>query len=104
MRSRAVTIVTAEKPVAVSFDEAVAMLAITEDYDPGGTEGPGPCVHTFRSTPLGLLGAHWRLESLKAAMEQFGVERSGEMAVGMRHGLVLTDDTGPLFLETKSPA
>jgi hypothetical protein len=87
----------------LTVDEAVAMLAVVE-YDPGGEGGRGPCVHTFRDSAIGLLGAHWRLDAVREAMEKFGVERSGDVAAGMSHGLVLRDQTSPVFLETKAEA
>jgi hypothetical protein len=87
-----------EERVAVSVDEALKRLAVVEDYDPG--DGPKPCVHTFRSSAIGLLGAHWAVEKARQAMEKYGVTESGEQAQAMNHGLVVIDDTSPVFFET----
>lgn len=85
---------------AVAIEDAVARLVIQEDYDAGN--GPGPCVHTFRQGGPALLGAHWYLDDLRAAMERYGVEDSGEAAASMGHSLVIVDDTGlPLFIEAR---
>jgi hypothetical protein len=84
---------------AVAIDVALARLVIDPDYDAGN--GPGPCVHTFRDGGVALIGAHWYLDDLRAAMERYGVEEAGEAAVSMGHGLVLIDDRGPLFIEAK---
>jgi hypothetical protein len=87
---------------AISVDEAVERLVIQPDYDPG--DGPQPGVHTFRSAPFGLLGAHWSVESARAAMERHGVEEAGEQARQMGHGLVVIDSTGPVFFEARDPS
>lgn len=87
-----------ETVVKVPVDEAVARLDVTEDYDCGN--GPEPCVHTFRETAFGLLGAHWSVEEARAMMEKHGVEESGPAATGMNHGLVVIDENGPVFFET----
>lgn len=82
----------------LTVDEAIARLRIKPDYDPGS--GPGPCVHTFRDAGGALIGAHHRLDDLRARMEQHGVEESGPDATSAGHGLVVVDHVGPLFLET----
>jgi hypothetical protein len=89
-----------ETRVEVSLDDATKRLEVIPDYDPG--DGAGPCVHTFLSGGLGLLGAHWKLDKIRALIEEHGVEESGEQAKAMRHGLViLRDGEPPLFLATK---
>jgi len=88
-----------DERVEVSIEDALARLAVIPDYDDGN--GPRPCVHTLRDARIGLLGAHWGLENVQAAMEKHGVSESGRAASGMRHGLVVIDETGPVFLETK---
>lgn len=83
--------------------EAVSMLAVIEDYDDGN--GPRPCVHTLVDGGFGVIGAHWGLDDVTALIEEQGVERSGEAAQAMGHGLVvLRPGKGPLFLETKPPS
>lgn len=84
---------------AVGIDEARERLDVIEDYDDGG--GPRPCVHTFRSGAIGLLGAHWGVEEAIAAMREYGVEESGLDAQAMGHGLVIIDKTGPVFFATR---
>lgn len=77
----------------------MARLVVIEDYDSGN--GRGPHVHTFRQSAIGLLGAHWGIEQAKEAMEKYGVEEAGEAAKAMGHGIVLIDETGPLFFESR---
>ena len=78
--------------VKLTFDDAVAMLP------------DGDNIHTFRSGPFMLIGADWGREPLTEAIRKYGAELSGQMATNMDHGLVLIDDRGPLFIETKKPA
>jgi len=87
---------------ALTVDEALARLAVVPDYDPGGVGGPRPCVHTFRDAAFGLIGAHLTLETARAAMEKFGVAESGPEATALRHSVVVIDDTGSVFFETRS--
>lgn len=84
---------------AVDLTDAVRRLEVIEDYDAGN--GPGACVHTFRESAIGLLGAHWYLDELKALMAEHGVEESGEAAKATGHGLVVIDNRRPLFIATK---
>lgn len=58
-------------------------------------------IHTFRNSGFMLIGADWQRRILHAAMRKYGVELSGEQATAMKHGLVLIDDHGPLFIETR---
>ena len=88
---------------AVPVDEAIDLLDIIPDYDPG--DGPKPCVHTFAESGFGLLGAHWSLDDLRTLFETYGVERAGDAATAMGHGLVvLRPSRGPLFIATKGEA
>lgn len=84
---------------AVTVEDAMARLMVIEDYDNGS--GPGPCVHTFRAGGPMLLGAHWGLDDLRAAMERYGVAEAGEQAAAMGHTLVVIDDHGPVFLQAR---
>jgi hypothetical protein len=59
-------------------------------------------VHTFRSSPGVLIGADWSKQKLLKAIKKFGIAESGPSAVAMGHGLVLIDEHGPLFIETRS--
>lgn len=90
-----------DERVTIPVDEAMERLAVIPDYDPG--DGPGPCVHTFADSTFGLLGAHWKLDAARAIFERCGVEESGPMAAGMRHGLVVIDldEHRTIFFETK---
>lgn len=59
-------------------------------------------VHTFRySVPGMLLGADWPKTKLLAAMKKFVIHPSGPRAAESKHGIVLFDERGPLFIETK---
>lgn len=63
--------------------------------------GDGERVHTIRNSAVGvMLGADWDRAGIIAAIEKFGVELSGPAATSMKHGLVLFDEHGPLFIET----
>lgn len=73
----------------LTFDEAVAMLPEADR------------IHTFRGTGPILIGADWQRQKLLDAIKQFGAELSGPSATRMRHGMVLIDDKGMLFIETK---
>lgn len=84
---------------AVTVEAALARLVIQEGYDAGS--GPGQCVHVFRAGGPILVGAHWYLDGVRAAMERYGVEEAGEQAAGMGHTLVVIDDVGPAFLEAR---
>lgn len=71
-----------------------------DDYDAGN--GPEQCVHTYRQGPAGmLLGAHWPLEKARTEIAERGVDLAGPVMTGMRHGLVLEDETGAVFFATK---
>ncbi len=76
---------------AVSFDKALEMIKFNKSR-----------VHTFRSSPGMLIGADWTKSKLIKAMKKFGVQQSGPSACLMNHALVLIDEYGPLFIETKS--
>lgn len=88
---------------AIPTDEAIARLDVIPDYDPG--DGPKPCAHTLIESGIGLLGAHWSVDDLRALFDEHGVEEAGEGATAMGHGLVvLRPDHGPLFIATKESA
>jgi hypothetical protein len=90
-----------QKVVKVRIEDALDRLQVTPDYDPGGEGGPRPCVHSFRTGSGMMLGAHWDLERVRVAMEEFGCEEAGPHMTAMHHGLVFIDKSGPVFLETK---
>ena len=73
----------------ITFDEAVELMV------------DGEYVHTFRNPAGIMLGADHRRSELLEKMKRSKLELAGEMATAMKHGLVLTDDTGPLFIATK---
>jgi hypothetical protein len=59
-------------------------------------------VHTLRQPSKGiLLGADWAYTEIVDTMTAYEVELSGETATKAGYGLVLIDETGPLFLATK---
>lgn len=82
---------------AISTEDAMARLVVIEDYDAGN--GPGPHVHTLRSGVMMLLGAHWSVEKAREAFEKYGAQEAGGAAQAMGHGIVVTDDVGPVFFE-----
>lgn len=73
----------------VPLEDAMAMLSSAE------------LIHTFRSAGGILIGASWERKELFDHMDKFGVELSGPFASAMNHRLVVIDDLGPLFIETK---
>lgn len=79
-----------DERTTVSLDDAITRIA-SEDGR----------VHTFRDAGIALVGADWDLEDLIAAMRKHGVEESGPGATEARHGLVLMDEHGPLFIATR---
>ncbi len=62
---------------------------------------PGPRIHTFRAGGPANIGADWPRRSIIAAIKRYGVGRTGPMAVAMKHGLILYDKTGLLFIATR---
>lgn len=78
-----------EPRVNLPFDVAVAML-------PEGEQ-----IHTFRGSGAMILGCDWDRLDIIAAIEKHGAELSGKTATAMNHGIVLKDDHGYLFIETK---
>ena len=84
----------------VAKEVALEMLDIIPDYDQG--DGPEPHVHTMRTVGPVMLGAHWQLTEVEAAIDKYGIEETGEQAKAINHGLVIIDDNGPLFLATKA--
>ena len=75
----------------LTLDEASAML-------PDGKE-----VHTFRSAVPAIIGCNISRNSLLKIMKEWegSLELAGDQATAMGHGLVLTDDQGPMFIETQ---
>lgn len=61
----------------------------------------GEMIHTFRQTPLCLVGADWTRQQVMAAIATFGAEFSGPAATAAKHGLVLKDETGYVFIATR---
>lgn len=84
--------------VYLTTEEAVERLEIIEDYDAGS--GPGKCVHSLREGPFMLLGAHWYLDDVIKTFDQFGPQEAGPDATAANHGIVVIDDTGPVFFGT----
>jgi hypothetical protein len=60
-------------------------------------------VHTFRNSRIALLGCDWDKKDIIDAMKKFSdtLQLSGKTATSMGHGLVIEDDHGYLFIETK---
>lgn len=62
----------------------------------------GEYVHTFRNPGGALLGADIRRSRLEKLFQDFpyAIEIAGLLARRMKHGIIVTDQTGPLFIET----
>lgn len=73
----------------LSLEEATVLLPDGDD------------IHTFRGGGGMLLGADWRRAKILEAIEKYGVELAGPTATAMKHGLVLFDDRGALFIATR---
>lgn len=80
---------TDNERVILSKEEAIGMLP------------DGKLVHTFRNAVGAIIGADWDKKDIIDSIQNFEVELSGSMATGMGHGMVLVDDVGMLFIETK---
>lgn len=61
-------------------------------------------VHTFRQAGPILMGCDVDKSAILEDLEKHDAELSGPGAAAMHHGLVITDDTGPLFIETDDDA
>lgn len=61
----------------------------------------GEAIHTFRQSPLCLIGADWTRQQVVAAIGRWGAELSGPAATKAGHGLVVIDDQGPVFIATR---
>lgn len=80
----------ADDRVLLTYEQAVARLPDAQR------------IHTFRSSPLALLGANWERPALLDALRSAKtIEEAGPEASAMHHGLVLWDERGPLFIETR---
>ena len=88
-----------DEDYSVPVDQALKRLEVIPDYDAGN--GPGPCVHTFAQSRIGLLGAHWDLPAVEAFMREHGVETSGPEATATGHGLVTVGDGRTIFFATR---
>ncbi|MBP2643946.1 MAG: hypothetical protein H6Q67_1833 [Firmicutes bacterium] len=75
--------------VVLSREEAISMLP------------EGDNIHTFRSKGFLLMGADWSRDKIIKSIDKYGCELSGEQATSMSHGIVLKDDVGYLFIETR---
>jgi hypothetical protein len=81
----------AEELEVIPYEKAIEMIQIHDGS-----------VHTFRSSVPGMLfGADWPEARLLAAMKKFPIHPSGPVASKSNHAIVLFDDRGPLFIETK---
>ena len=80
---------SASDRVVLDYDEAVEMLP------------EGDAIHTFRQTALCLVGADWTRQQVLDAIARFGAERSGPAATAAKHGMVLKDELGHVFIATR---
>lgn len=74
----------------LTYDDAVAMLP------------DGDTIHTFRSTPIALIGCDWDRKDLLSAIRDGDPQLGGQACTAMGHGLVIYAGGEPLFVETKS--
>ncbi len=82
-----------DERVIVPFEQAVAMLP---EGDP---------IHTFRQAGNVLLGADWPREDIIDLMRDKTVEKTGEIATRMGHGLAVQENVRDwLFIATKKEA
>jgi len=74
----------------LTFKEAKALL------------NKGKYVHTYRQGGYALFSADWLKKDLLEAMKknESTLEIGGELCRKMKHGLVLKDSAGHLFIET----
>lgn len=76
--------------VKLSTEEAITMLPKRDT------------IHTFRNPGPGMLvGADWTRDEIIESVELYGAELSGEKATQMGHGMLIRDDHGYVFIETK---
>ncbi len=78
-----------EERVILTKEEAIEMLP------------EGEYIHTFRNSSFVLIGADINRGDVIKAIQEYEVELSGSMATNMGHGMVLVDNHGALFIETK---
>lgn len=73
----------------LTLEEAINMISKDEH------------IHTFRQAgPTTLIGADWDRKDILAVLEKYPPELSGAQATSMKHGLVLKDEVGYLFIQT----
>lgn len=78
-----------EERVFLTSDEAITMLPEKE------------CIHTIRNAWFGIIGADCSREYIVEIVKKYQPELAGEVAANMNHKIVIFDETGPLFIETK---
>ena len=61
----------------------------------------GDTIHSFRQSGTMLIGADLSREHILELIATFKVELSGPTATSMKHGMVLEDNVGLLFIQTK---
>ena len=62
----------------------------------------GENIHTFRQGGMSIIGCDWERDKILDALKNHPVLISGDMAQSMKHGLVIKDNRGYLFIETKT--
>ena len=79
-----------DKRKFLTFEDAVAMLPDKEE------------IHTFRNPGAALMvGSDWPREDIIEILRTGKPELGGATCTNMNHGLVIIDEDGPLFIETK---
>lgn len=77
----------------LTTEEAVAFLPVK-----------GKTIHTYRQAGASVHGRNWDREELLELMSICPLCLSGPLATQSGHGIVLQDDTGYMFIETRADA
>lgn len=75
--------------ILLTPEQAMSMLSDEQD------------IHTFRDAGMCLIGCDHSRESLLELINLHTCEIGGPACQQMNHGLVITDDNGPLFVECR---
>lgn len=78
-----------KRRVYLTYDQAVERIPTRE------------VLHTLRQGGPGMLfGADMDRQAILNKFQLYPIELAGEIAQSLNHGIVITDETGPLFIET----
>ena len=77
-----------DKRVKLTPEEAINMIS-KDEY-----------IHTFRQAGPTIIGCDWDRQDILDLFKKYTPELSGGQATAMKHGLVLKDKLGYLFIAT----